>query len=109
MILSSDLSHDIVHLDPCCGRGRCGVVYRQEVQMMFSIFRLIIWPHRYIISGGVILGGILDRDVLLLFLSISLVGLHLLGLENDEQIDDLVLVDEGLGSTCHGVHFRDLR
>ena len=70
-------------------------MYRQEVQRILSIFRLIIRPHRYIISGVVILGGILDRNVLLLLLSVPLVGLrHLLGLENNEHIDDLVLVDE---------------
>jgi hypothetical protein len=62
---------------------------------MFSIFRLIIWPHRYIISRVVFLGSILDRFVLLLFLSVPLVGLrHLLGLEDYEQINYLILVDE---------------
>jgi hypothetical protein len=62
---------------------------------MFSIFRLIIWPHRYIISRVVFLGSILDRNVLLLFLSVPLVGLrHLLGLEDYEQINYLILVDE---------------
>ena len=62
---------------------------------MFSIFRLIIWPHRYIISRVVFLGSILDRNVLLLFLSVPLIGLrHLLGLEDYEQINYLILVDE---------------
>jgi hypothetical protein len=62
---------------------------------MFSIFRLIIWPHRYIISRVVFLGSILDRNVLLLFLSVPLVGLRrLLGLEDYEQINYLILVDE---------------
>ena len=63
---------------------------------MFSIFRLIIWPHRYIISRVVFLGSILDRNVLLLFLSVPLVGglRHLLGLEDYEQINYLILVDE---------------
>jgi len=76
---------------------------------MFSIFRLIIWPHRYIISRVVFLGCIIDRNMLLLFLSVPLVGLrHLLGLEDYEQIDDLVLVDKGLWDTCNGIHFRDL-
>lgn len=83
-------------------------MYRQEVERVFSIFRLIIWPHRYIISGAVVLCGILDRNVLLFFLSVPLVGLYLLGLENDEQINDLVLVDEGLRDSCYGVHFCDL-
>jgi hypothetical protein len=75
---------------------------------VFSIFRLIIWPHWYIISGAVILGSILDRNELLFFLSVPLVGLHLLGLQNDEQIDDFVLINEGLRDSCDGVHFRDL-
>jgi len=61
------------------------------------------------ISRVVILAGIIERNMLLLLLSVPLVGLrHLLGLEDYEQIDDFVLVDQGLRDTCDGVDFRNL-